>query len=206
MAAMTTPTAHILFFDGFDELDLIGPFEVLSAAGFQVSTVAPPMAALTVRASNGLTVQVDATLDAQTRADLLVVPGGGFWDAGPGVRQLVDEGALPALIARLADAGTVIASVCTGAMLLAAAGLLDGRPAVTNLHALDDLAAAGADVRRDARVVDDGDVVTSGGPLAGIDMAIRLVERWFGDDAGERAAARLEHQRRGPLVVGSQPG
>ena len=94
-----------------------------------------------------------------------------------------------------------MASVCTGAMLLARAGLLSGRPAVTNRNALDDLAAAGADVRREARVVDDGSVVTGGGPAAGLDVAIRLVARFAGEDAGREAAARLEHEPVGQVLV-----
>jgi transcriptional regulator GlxA family with amidase domain len=87
-------------------------------------------------------------------------------------------------------------------MLLARAGLLQGRPAVTNRMALDDLAAAGADVRRDARVVDDGSVVTAGGPAAGIDLGVRLVARFAGEQAGQDAAARLEHEPVGPVLVG----
>jgi len=87
-------------------------------------------------------------------------------------------------------------------MLLARAGVLAGRPAVTNRNAFDDLAAAGAQVRGDARVVDDGSVVTGGGPAAGLDVAIRLVARFAGEEAGRQAAARLEHEPVGPGLVG----
>jgi len=130
------------------------------------------------------------------------VPGGG-WVAGgaTGVRPLVEAGELPALIAGVHRAGTVVASVCTGAMLLAAAGLLEGRPAITNRRAIDDLRATGALVREEARVVDDGDVLTSGGVLAGIDLAIRIVERWRGERAAAAAVDRLEHLQWGTLVV-----
>ena len=100
----------------------------------------------------------------------------------------------------------MVASVCTGAMLLAAAGLLTGRPAVTNRRALDDLHATGALVREKARVVDDGDVVTSGGVLAGIDMAVRLVERYRGVRAAEAAVDRLEHRPWGTVVVTDRDG
>jgi transcriptional regulator GlxA family with amidase domain len=95
----------------------------------------------------------------------------------------------------------VVASVCTGAMLLAAAGLLRGRPAVTNRIALEDLARAGADVRPQARVVDDGSVVTCGGPAAGIDLSLRLVERFLGAPAALAAAHRIEHERVGPTLI-----
>jgi transcriptional regulator GlxA family with amidase domain len=197
--APAPPTHEVLLFDGFDELDAVGPFEVLAAAGLPVRPVGLPGAASIVRAGNGLRVVTEAVL-GDDRAAVLVVPGGGWTDGG-GVRRLVEEGALPRALAAAHAEGAVLASVCTGAMLLGAAGLLAGRPAVTNALALDDLRALGVDVRADARVVDDGDVLTAGGPLAGIDLGIRLVERALGPAAAEGAAARLEHDRRGPLVV-----
>lgn len=203
MSDATLPQIDVLFFDGCDELDCVGPFEVLSGAGLDVRAVAHPAGTRRIRAANGLTIECDGGIGEAP--GLLVVPGGG-WLTGSGVRDLLDEGSLPALIARLHAAGSVIASVCTGAMLLAGAGLLRGRPAVTNRMALDDLRAAGADVRADARVVDDGDVITSGGPLAGIDLALRIVERYLGSDAALARADELEHERRGPLVVAAPVG
>jgi putative intracellular protease/amidase len=194
----TLPITEIVVFDGFDDLDAIAPLEILTAAGFPTRVVRPAGHAATVRSAHGLAMQVDAELATPA---LVVVPGGGWLDAAPGVRDQC-EGPLPATLAALHDAGTAVASVCTGAMLLARAGLLTGRPAVTNRNALDDLESAGADVRRDARVVDDGSVVTAGGPAAGIDLAIRLVARFAGDDAGRQAAERLEHEPVGPVLVG----
>ncbi len=197
----TLPLTEVLVFDGFDDLDAVGPLETLTAAGFPTRVVRPAGHATTVHSAHGLVMEVEAQLAAGAAPALVVVPGGGWLDAAPGVRDQC-EGPLPAALAALHDAGTVLASVCTGAMLLARAGLLTGRPAVTNRNALDDLAAAGADVRRDARVVDDGSVVTGGGPAAGIDLAIRLVGRFAGEDAGRAAAARLEHEPVGPVLVG----
>lgn len=214
------PLTEIVVFDGFDDLDAIAPLEILTAAGFPTRVVRPAGHAATVHSAHGLVMQVDAELmtasdpaaaaglepgsgpgaDAQAIAGLVVVPGGGWLDAAPGVRDQC-EGPLPAMLAARHDAGAVLASVCTGAMLLARAGLLSGRPAVTNRNALDDLAGAGADVRRDARVVDDGSVVTAGGPAAGLDLAIRLVARFAGEDAGREAAARVEHEPVGPVLV-----
>ena len=127
----------------------------------------------------------------------MVVPGGGYWDPGAGVRQQIAGGALAARLAALHAAGTVLASVCTGAMLLSAAGLLRDRPAVTNKLALGLLARDGAQVRQEARVVDDGDIITAGGPMAGVDLAVRIVERYLGPDAALAAAGRLEHEQRG---------
>jgi putative intracellular protease/amidase len=194
----TLPLTEVLVFDGFDDLDAIAPLEILTAAGFPTRVVRPAGHPSTVRSAHGLVMRVDAELGSPA---LVLVPGGGWLDAAAGVRDQC-EGPLPAALAALHEAGAVVASVCTGAMLLARAGLLTGRPAVTNRNALDDLAAAGADVRRDARVVDDGSVVTGGGPAAGIDLAIRLVARFGGEDAGRDAAARLEHEPVGPVLVG----
>jgi putative intracellular protease/amidase len=199
----TLPLTEVVVFDGFDDLDAIAPLEVLTAAGFPTRVVRPSGHAPTVHSAHGLVMQVDAELGAAPQ--LVIVPGGGWLDAAPGVRDQC-EGPLPAAIASLHDAGTVIASVCTGAMLLARAGLVTGRPAVTNHNALDDLAAAGADVRRHARVVDDGSVVTAGGPAAGLDLAVRLVARFGGQEAGREAAARLEHTPVGPVLVGVDAG
>jgi len=193
------PLTEIVLFDGFDDLDAIAPLEVLAAARFPVRPVRPSAHPPLVTSAHGLAIQVPDTLGPAP--DLVVVPGGGWLDDAPGVRSQ-SAGELPAALAGLHRRGTVIASVCTGAMLLAAAGLLEGRPAVTNRLALDALAAAGADVRRDARVVDDGDVVTAGGPAAALDLAIRLVARFDGEDAGARAARRLEHGPVGPVLVG----
>ena len=197
---ITLPDVEVLFFEGLDELDAVAPYEVLSGAGFPTRAVGFPAGVTSVRGANGLTIGVDGPVGA--RPGLLVVPGGG-WVAGgaSGVRPLVEAGELPALIARLHDTGTVVASVCTGAMLLAGAGLLHDRPSVTNRRALDDLRATGADVRDGYRVVDSGDVLTSGGVLAGVDLALRIVERYLGDQALDRAVARLEHERRGPFLV-----
>lgn len=213
------PITEVVFFDGFDDLDAVAPLEILTAAGFPVRAVRPAFQSRAVHSAHGLTLDVPVelrphptpqptpqpTVHATPGPDpgLVVVPGGGWLDGSEsGVRPLCG-GELPGTLARLHRSGAVLASVCTGAMLLAAAGLLDGRPAVTNRMALDDLAAAGADVRREARVVDDGDVVTSGGPSAGIDLAIRLVGRYAGQAAAARAARRLEYEPVGPVVVRS---
>ena len=191
------PLTEIIVFDGFDDLDAIAPLEILVAAGFPARVVRSAEHPATVHSAHGLVLDVPDTLGESP--GLLVIPGGGWLDGSSGVRDQC-EGSLPAALAALHDAGTVVASVCTGAMLVARAGLLAGRPAVTNRMALDDLAAAGADVLRDARVVDDGSVVTAGGPAAGLDLAIRLVARFAGAQAGQAAARRLEHQPVGPVL------
>jgi putative intracellular protease/amidase len=97
--------------------------------------------------------------------------------------------------------GARIAGVCTGAMLIAAAGILRGRPAVTHRSALDDLRGFDVDVHPEARVVDAGDVLTSGGVTSGIDLALHLIELDRGPEAALKEAARIEHDYRGPVLT-----
>jgi transcriptional regulator GlxA family with amidase domain len=197
----TLPETLIVLFDGFDDLDAIGPLEVLTEAGFPVSLGAAPGAPGHVRSAHGLHIAV-SEIDSRI-PELAVIPGGG-WFSGAGVRDQIER-SLPTRIAEWHAAGAVIGSVCTGAMLLAAAGLMAGRPAVTNRNAIQDLAQAGAEVHAEARVVDDGSVVTSGGPSAGLDFAIHLVSRFAGVGAGEQAAEQLEHVPVGPVIVTRAP-
>ena len=192
----TAPVTQILFFDGVDDLDPVGPLEILTAAGLRTTPVRPTGHPAVVHTAHGLVIEVAAELD--DRAELVIVPGGGWRDDNGGVRDQI-RGGLPDRLAAMHAGGAIIASVCTGAMVLAAAGLLVDRPAVTNRIALDDLVRAGARVHPEARVVDDGDVITSGGPASGLDLAIHLVSRFRGDEAGRAAAARLEHRPVGPV-------
>jgi transcriptional regulator GlxA family with amidase domain len=113
---------------------------------------------------------------------------------------------MPAAIAERHAAGSVIAGVCTGVMLLAASGMLRGRPAVTHNGALEDLLAAGAEVHPDGRVVDDGDVLTAGGVTAAIDLALHIVRRERGAGAAHAGARRIEHRPQGPVVEVMRPG
>jgi transcriptional regulator GlxA family with amidase domain len=196
----------VLVFDGFDELDAVGPLEVLRNAAtmgdvdLTVELVDLDGAA-EVTGSHGLRVRPDGRLRAG-RFDLVVVPGGGWNDRGPkGAWAEAQRGELPEALAAAHAAGTVVATVCTGAMLATAAGLTRGRPAVTHHGAIDDLRAAGARVV-EARVVDDGDLVTAGGVTSGIDMALWLVERHFGAALAEAVAAEIEHPRVGEVWRG----
>jgi transcriptional regulator GlxA family with amidase domain len=195
----------IVLFDGFDELDAVGPFEVFKNAARSGAPVEVRLARLggpgTVRASHGLQVHVDSGLDQGV--DLVLVPGGG-WNAPPGTpgaRAEVERGLLPSAIAKLHADGAMVASVCTGAMIVAVSGLLEGRPATTHHEALDDLAAAGASLV-DARVVDTGDVLSAGGVTSGLDLALWLVEREWGEDLAAAVASEIEHERVGPLWRG----
>ena len=179
---MSGTTIAVAIWDGVEELDVVGPYEVLTAWGAQsngsavhVYTVAER--ADEVRCAHGLRLLPERTWSDVGEIDVLVLPGG---NARP---QAEDERVLDR-VRELGENGTLMTSVCTGALILAAAGLLEGRPATTHWSALDSLAAYGVEVRPEARFVDTGKVVTSAGVSAGIDMALHLVARL---DSPERA-------------------
>ncbi len=196
---MPDVAAEIVLFDGFDELDAIGPYEVFANGARAGASIDVRLVTLAetdrVTASHGLRVEPDGVLD---EPDLLVVPGGGWTTDAAGVRAAVEDGDLPAAVGACSTNGATVASVCTGAMILAEAGLLDGRPATTHQVAIDDLAAHAASVV-DERVVDDGDVLTAGGVTAGIDLALWLLERAFGAGIADAVETELEHDRRGEV-------
>jgi transcriptional regulator GlxA family with amidase domain len=192
---------QILIYDGFDELDAIGPYEILHGAGFptELATLEP---AERITASHGTVLVPHATLDE--RPELLLVPGGGWRDRKPvGTWAEYERGVIPAAIAERHRAGSRIASVCTGAMLLAQAGILDGRPATTHWAAYEDLRGHGVEVHEEARVVDDGDILTCGGVTSGLDLALHIVEAELGAEAAAFAARLLEHDRRQEVFAGS---
>jgi len=221
----------VLLYDGFDELDAIGPYEVFeyalesaaegSESAAEESSI-PAGADLEpagrlryvtvedrdrVTASHGTRVGVDAVLpepDAGDAPDLLVVPGGG-WTAREETASAwaeAERGAIPNALTEYHAAGVRIASVCTGSMLLATAGVTDGRRAVTHASALDELRDSGARVV-DARVVDDGDLLTAGGVTSGLDLALYIVEREFGAAVADRVATVIEYDRRYEVADGT---
>ena len=191
---------EIVVYDGFDEVDAIGPYEVLSNAARVVDDLDVRLVGAhgpgEIVASHGARLVVEEGLgDA---ADLVLVPGGGWNDGnGTGARAEYDRGDLPRRLAELHAAGTRVGSVCTGGMLLAAAGLTNGRPAVTHHGALDDLRASGADVKDDARVVDDGDLLSAGGVTSGFDLALHIVEQEWGRALADGIAKEMEFERQG---------
>jgi transcriptional regulator GlxA family with amidase domain len=191
----------VILFDGFDELDAIAPFEVLRNAEAVGADLHPTLVgahgAGEITAAHGARLRVDR--GPSESAGMLLVPGGG-WNSGGerGARAEVARGDLPELLARAHAGGSTVASVCTGALIVAAAGLTEGRPATTHHLALDDLRASGARLV-DARVVDDGDLLTAGGVTSGLDLALWLVEREAGAQIAGRVAAELEHERVGEV-------
>ena len=195
----------IVVYVGFDELDAIGPYEVFqnaAEAGADCTISLRTIDAVgVVEASHGLRIEPDGRL-ADADPDLLVVPGGGWNDRGAaGAWAEAERGAIPEAVAAAHDAGTMIAGVCTGGMLLACAGVTDGRPAVTHGGALDDLRATPAEVVK-ARVVDDDDVLTAGGVTSGLDLAFHIVEREFGDDVAKQVRTEMEYEDHGSVSEG----
>ena len=190
--------AEILLFDGFDELDALGPWEVLGGLAQLREDVTASLVTLEggreVRADHGAVISAHGALSE--RPDVLVVPGGGWFDRGPeGAWAQAQRGEIPAAISARHAAGTTVASVCTGALLLARAGILDGRRATTNPGALDDLRGYGTIDVVEARVVDDGDILTAGAPVCGIDLALRLLERFEGPELAAAAAVEIGYER-----------
>ena len=187
----------IVVFDGVDEIDFVGPYEVLRRAAKLVPGLDVRLATLEpqaqVTAANGLRFLPDETLEGAV--DLLIVPGGGWAArAEKSIRQEIERGVLPERIRSAHSQGATIAGICTGAMAVAAAGLLRGRPAITHRSAVDDLRSLGARIT-EARVVDDGDVVTCGGVASSLDLALWMVERLWGAELAARIAGAIEYQR-----------
>ncbi len=186
---------EIVIFDGFDELDAFGPFEILSSAGFDVELVVAGEPG-PVRSMRGVRLTVPGVLGSP---DGVIVVGGGWLNRAPeGSWAQARRGVLPARLAEVAAAARWTASVCTGGMLLAAAGLLTGRTATTNRQAHDELRGYGVDVI-DERVVDDGDRVTAGALSAGLDLGLWLTERELGAERAAAVAATVDFSLRSPV-------
>lgn len=184
----------ILIFDEVEVLDFCGPFEVFSVAGrrsglnpFNVYTVAQKAGPVVAR--NNLSVNPAHTLADCPRPDVLLVPG------GYGTRREMHNEALTSWIAEKAGEVELLLSVCTGALLLAKAGLLEGLSATTHHGALDLLkeVAPNTSVLESERVVDNGKVILSAGISAGIDMSLYVVGRLLGVEAAQETARYMEY-------------
>lgn len=188
----------IVLFDGAEELDWAGPWEVLAAwaqgwpgDGVDAYTVAD--GAGPVRCAKGLRVQPDHSWETAPKPDVVVWPG------GQGTRpQLADERVLDR-VRGLAATGALMTSVCTGALVYGAAGLLEERPATTYWRVVDDLAGYGAEPRPDDRFVDSGEVVTAAGVSAGIDMALHLVARLHSVERAREVRRYIQYDPEPPV-------
>ncbi|MYT29995.1 MULTISPECIES: DJ-1/PfpI family protein [unclassified Streptomyces] len=186
----------VLLYDRFTALDAIGPYETLGLLpGAEVVFVAE-RAGVHRSDKGSLGVVVDATLDDVTAPDVLVVPG------GPGQNALMEDGPLHEWL-RAVDAGTTwTTSVCTGSLILAAAGLLKGRRATSHWLALDQLPGYGAEPTGE-RVVFDGKYVTAAGVSSGIDMGLALAGRIAGDTVAQTIQLGIEYDPQPPYDAGA---
>ncbi|MFD8416179.1 DJ-1/PfpI family protein [Streptomyces sp. NPDC059650] len=194
---------HIAMYDGVEELDFAAPYEVFSAARFftavpvevrYVTTSRPGF----VRASYGSRIDVEHPWTPD-EADVIVVPGGGYARReDPGVRAEIRRGTLPRALRAAPRKGLTLSGLCTGVMLLSAAGLTRGRPCTTHHKARPDLEEQGGELKN-ARVVDDGDLVTAGGITSGLELALWLVRRELGPETATSVEAMLEYEARGTV-------
>ena len=183
-------TIGILIFPQVEELDFVGPFEVLS----YINKVRPGSTKVllvaetpeTVSAFNGLRVIPDTTLEDCPPLDIVLAPG------GKGRMAAMKNQAILAFIRRQRQSARLVASVCTGAFLLAAAGLLDGKKATTYHTAFAELEGYGVQVVAQ-KVVRDGDLVTAGGVSSGLELGFYLLRELFGADLSQEVANKIEY-------------
>src|SRR5215470_17274147 len=204
----TTRSLAILIFDEVEVLDFCGPFEVFSVANrftdspaFHVFTVAERPGPVLTR--GGLSVNPHHRLADCPRPDLLLIPG------GQGTRKEMHNPVLIDWIRRVAESAELLLSVCTGALLLAKAGLLDGLEATTHHGAIDLLrqTAPKSTVHAERRFVDNGRVICSAGIAAGIDMSLHVVSRLLGSEVAEKTARQMEYpqERSDDMIRGIHP-
>ncbi|HZM83420.1 MAG TPA: DJ-1/PfpI family protein [Candidatus Limnocylindrales bacterium] len=204
--------AQIVLFDGFDPLDVIAPFEVLVAGSeevggeLDVELVSAEGPRPVVSGTRGLVLNATAQLDP-AKPGYVIVPGA----SGPIDGDPDEVDTIPVLLARFGETEAVplmrkamdnpditVATVCGGSLALAMAGLLEGRHAVTHHLGVDVLEAAGVNVIH-ARVVDDGDLVSSGGVTSGLDLALHLLDRAYGPRVALAVESLFAYERRGTV-------
>ncbi|MDT5219505.1 MAG: hypothetical protein QOF15_1610 [Mycobacterium sp.] len=205
--------AQIVLYDGFDPFDVVAPFEVLAAGSeyvggeLDVTLVSAEGPRNVTSGTRGLTLTAVASLDP-AKSGCVLVPGA----SGP-VAGDPDDGVetIPVLLARAAQTdlppllqkafdnpNVTVTAVCGGSVILAMAGLIEGRHAVTHRLGLDLLDAAGVHAVA-ARVVDDGDLVTAGGVTSGLDLGLHLLDRWYGPRIAHAVEELFEYERRGTV-------
>ncbi|KIA62907.1 DJ-1/PfpI family protein [Nocardia vulneris] len=195
-----TSAIGLLLFPGVEELDAVGPWEVLSVwtqyfpdDGYTVFTFAEHEGP--VECAKGMRIEAQYSYATAPRRDVLIIPG------GMGTRPMLkDTVALDWVRAQRATT-PLITSVCTGSLVLAAAGLLAGRPATTHWASLEHLRELDTTiaVSADERFVDDGDIITSSGVSAGIDMALHLVRRLAGAERARQVRHTIQYDPAPPV-------
>ena len=193
---MSVMEIALLVYDQMAPLDAIGPYEVLrNVPGWEVRTIAPRKGE--VRSENGsLGLLADHALGEVTAPDLVLVPGG--W----GSRALSKDEEMLEWVREVDRSTKWTTSVCTGSLILGAAGLLEGKRATSNWLLLDKLRDFGADPVG-GRFVEDGKIVTAAGVTAGIDMALHLVAREVGPEVAQAIQLGIEYDPDPPFDSGS---
>jgi transcriptional regulator GlxA family with amidase domain len=204
--------AQIVLFDGFDPLDAIAPFEVLAAGSdavggdLEVELVSAEGPRQVVSGTRGMVLNATAQLDP-AKPGYVIVPGAsGPIDGDPDevdtipvlLARFGETSAVPLMRKAMANPDVTVATVCGGSLALAMAGLLEGRHAVTHHLGMDVLDATGVTVV-DARVVDDGDLVTAGAVTSGLDLALYLLQRSYGPQVARSVEKLFGYERRGTV-------
>jgi transcriptional regulator GlxA family with amidase domain len=224
---MPRPRAQFLLFDGFDPLDVLGPYEILTAACTHLRATAPGSAASNGTTADsaialelvaaegprtvpsgtpGIALTATAALDPAAHGYIVVPGASGPLEGDPAevdtievlLSRFASGSAAPLLRQALANPDLTIATVCGGSLALAMAGLIQGRHANTHVYGFEALAAAGVNPVR-ARVVDDGDLISAGGVTSGLDLGVHLVERAFGPQLAHTVEQLFEFERRGTV-------
>ncbi|MFP4483139.1 MAG: DJ-1/PfpI family protein [Thermovirgaceae bacterium] len=187
-----------LLFDDMELLDFAGPCEVFSVANelggwslFEIETASATGGR--VRTAHGIVIQPDGALPGVHDTDILVIPG------GHGTRAVMKDSETIQWVRTMAETAELVLSVCTGSMVLAKAGLLDGLEATTHHTVFDEFEALAPNTKllRRRRFVDTGKVITSAGISAGIDMSLHVIERLFGRGMADATAEYMEYRREG---------
>jgi transcriptional regulator GlxA family with amidase domain len=182
-------------FDEVTALDLVGPYDVLKLIP-ETEVVLVAREPGPKRAAGGLVLQAERALAEVRSPDVVVVPG------GVGIRDLLDDGDLLAWLRQVNESSRWTTSVCTGSLLLGAAGLLHERKATTHWCALEELAAYGATPVSE-RVVEDGKIITAAGVSAGIDMALVLTAKLGGRRMAKVVQLAIEYDPQPPFDAGT---
>ncbi|MEO0436669.1 MAG: DJ-1/PfpI family protein [Pseudomonadota bacterium] len=179
----------ILLFEGFETLDVMGPVELfgMHPQAFAIHFVAEKLGP--VASAQGQKVVAERECNEDDKYDIVLVPG------GQGTRSAIENDTLLGWIQRVAETAEILCSVCTGTALLARAGVLDGKRATSNKMSFAWVKEQGPEVNwvSQARWVEDGDLFTSSGVSAGMDMALAIISRLLGQKAAEDAALWSEY-------------
>lgn len=193
---MTKKKIAILLFDDVEVLDFAGPFEVFSVTNeladyslmdvYSVARENKP-----IKARNGLSVNPDYSIKEAPTPDILIIPG------GAGTRSVLKQDNVISWVIASAQTAEKVLSVCTGALILAKAALLNGLKATTHHEVFSELEtlAPGTEIVEGERFIDNGKIITSGGISAGIDMSLHVVESIYGKTSANKTATYMEYRR-----------